>query len=248
MTPMRHYPFTNVHNFRDLGGYPTNNGRITAYNTFFRSDSPHLMSVEDQTKICSMGISTIVDLRFPAEQQAMPSPFLDNPQMEYHTVAIMSDFGTYNTRFHEGIPKLYIDFIQNNQAKVTEVFRELIQANQATWFYCRVGNVRTGIIAAMLLDSVGVAHNEIVADYMRSALYVAPIMQIMRQEGLKNVSQDFFDAAIWPRPENIRMMLYFLRQRYGGSAEYLHAAGITIDELNQLHTKFIIPITTPSLD
>jgi hypothetical protein len=95
---------------------------------------------------------------------------------------------------------------------------------------------------------VGVAHNEIVADYMRSALYVTPIMQIMRQEGLKNVSQDLFDAAVWPRPENIRMMLYFLRQRYGGSAEYLHAAGITIDELNQLHTKFIIPITIPSLD
>ena len=244
MAPMRYYPFAAVHNFRDLGGYPTNNGRMTAYNTFFRSDSPHLMRVDDQAKIRSLGIGTIVDLRFPAEQQAMPSPFFDDADIAYHTVSIMTDLGVYNERIHEGVPKLYIDFVQNNQAKVAEVFRELFRVNHPTWFYCRVGNVRTGIIAAMLLDCVGVAHNEIVADYMRSALYVTPIMQIMRQEGLKNVSQDLFDAAVWPRPENMQVLLYFLRQRYGGSADYLHAAGVTIDDLNNLRAKFTVSVDT----
>lgn len=240
MISMRNHPFVDVYNFRDLGGYPTNNGKMTAYNTFFRSDSPHLMNANDQAKIRAMNIRTIVDLRFPAEQQAMPSPFFDDATMTYHTIAIMSDFGTYNTRVHEGMPKLYIDFMQNNAAKLAKVFRKLIQTNHATWFYCRVGNVRTGIIAAVLLDCVGVAHNEIVADYMRSALYVAPIMQIMRQEGLENVCQELYDAAIWPRPENMQMLLYFLRQRYGGSSGYLQAAGITSDELHQLQAKFTV--------
>jgi protein-tyrosine phosphatase len=248
MVHTRRHSFVNVYNFRDLGGYATNNSSMTAYNTFFRSDSPHLMGIDDQAKIRALGIGTIVDLRFPAEQKTWPSPFFDDANIAYHTVSIMTDLGVYNDRIHEGMPKLYIDFVQNNQSKVAEVFRELIRTNHPTWFYCRVGNVRTGIIAAMLLDCVGVAHNEIVADYMRSALYVTPIMQIMRQEGLKNVSQDLFDAAVWPRPENIQVLLYFLRQRYGGSAEYLHAAGVTIDELNQLHTKFTILKTPPALD
>ena len=238
MSPMRHYPFAEVHNFRDLGGYPTNNGRITAYNTFFRSDSPHLMNVNDQAKIRAMKIRTIVDLRFPAEQHALPSPFFGDATIAYHTRSIISDFGMYNTRLHEGVPKLYIDVIQHDPTIFANIFRVLIHADDATWFYCRVGNVRSGIVAAILLDCVGVPHNEIVTDYMRTALYVATIMQIMRHEGLGNASLDLFDAALWPRPENIQVLLYFLQQRYGGSVGYLEAAGITSDELKKLQMKF----------
>ena len=240
MLPMRHHPFAEVHNFRDLGGYPTNNGRVTTYNKFFRSDSPHLMNVNDQAKIRAMKIRTIVDLRFPAEQHALPSPFFGDATIAYHTRSIIADFGMYNTRLHEGVPKLYIDVIQHDPSIFAEIFRVLIHADDAAWFYCRVGNVRSGIVAAILLDCVGVPHNEIVTDYMRTALYVAPIMHIMRHEGLGNASQELFDVALWPRPENIQMLLYFLQQRYGGSAGYLHAAGITSDELTQLQAKFTI--------
>jgi protein-tyrosine phosphatase len=245
MVHTRRHSFVNVYNFRDLGGYITNNGNITAYNVFFRSDSPHLMRIDDQAKIRAMGIYTIVDLRFPAEQIAMPSPFVDNNQFDYHSIAIMSDFGIYNTRLHEGVPKLYIDVIQHDPTKLAQIFRAFIQAPQAIWFYCRVGNVRTGIVAAMLLDCVGVPHNEIVADYMRTALYVEPIMHIMRHEilentSLGNASQELFDAALWPRPENIQVLLYFLQQRYGGSIGYLEAAGITSAELKKLQVKFTI--------
>jgi len=244
MSPMRHYPFAEVHNFRDLGGYPTNDGRVTAYNTFFRSDSPHLMNVNDQAKIRAMKIRTIVDLRFPAEQHALPSPFFGDATIAYHTRSIIADFGMYNTRLHEGVPKLYINVIQHDPKIFAEIFRVLIHADDATWFYCRVGNVRSGIVAAILLDCVGVPHNEIVTDYMRTALYVAPIMQIMRQEGLGNASQELFDVALWPRPENIQVLLYFLRQRYGGSAGYLQDAGITSDELKLLQVKFTVASDT----
>jgi hypothetical protein len=79
---------------------------------------------------------------------------------------------------------------------------------------------------------------------MRTALYVAPIMHIMRHEGLGNASQELLDVALWPRPENIQMLLYFLRQRYGGSARYLQDAGITSDELKQLQVKFTVASDT----
>jgi hypothetical protein len=79
---------------------------------------------------------------------------------------------------------------------------------------------------------------------MRTALYVEPILHLLRQEGLGNVSQELLDIALWPRPENIQMLLYFLRQRYGGSAGYLQDAGITSDELQQLQVKFTIASDT----
>jgi protein-tyrosine phosphatase len=249
MVHTRRYLFADIHNFRDLGGYATNNGSMTAYNTFFRSDSPHLMGIDDQAKIRAMKIHTIVDLRFPAEQHAWPSPFFGDATIAYHTRSIISDFGMYNTRLHEGVPKLYIDVIQHDPKIFAEIFRVLIHADDAAWLYCRVGNVRTGIVTALLLDCVGVSHNDIVADYMRTALYVEPIMQIMRQEimentSLGNASQELFDVALWPRPENIQVLLYFLRQRYGGSAGYLQDAGITSDEVKQLQVKFTVASDT----
>jgi protein-tyrosine phosphatase len=240
MVHTRRHLFADIHNFRDLGGYATNNGSMTAYNMFFRSDSPHLMGIDDQAKIRALGIGTIVDLRFPAEQIAMRSPFGDDRQMDYHSIAVMTDFSGYNTRLHEGMPKLYFEVVQHDPAKFVQIFQVLIHATTPTWLYCRVGNVRTGIVTALLLDCVGVPHNEIVADYMRTALYVEPILHMLRQEGLGNVSQELLDIALWPRPENIQMLLYFLRQRYGGSAGYLQDAGITSDELKQLQVKFTV--------
>jgi len=240
MVHTRRHLFADIHNFRDLGGYATNNGSMTAYNMFFRSDSPHLMGIDDQAKIRALGIGTIVDLRFPAEQIAMRSPFGDDRQMDYHSIAVMTDFSGYNTRLHEGMPKLYFEVVQHDPAKFVQIFQVLIHATTPTWLYCRVGNVRTGIVTALLLDCVGVPHNEIVADYMRTALYVEPILHMLRQEGLGNVSQELLDIALWPRPENIQMLLYFLRQRYGGSAGYLQDAGITSDELKKLQMKFTV--------
>jgi len=249
MVHTRRYLFADIYNFRDLGGYATDNGSMTAYNVFFRSDSPHLMGLDDQAKIRALGIGTIVDLRFPAEQKTWPSPFVDDSQMDYHSIAVMTDFSVYNTRLHEGVPKLYFDVVQHDPKIFAEIFRVLIHADDAAWFYCRVGNVRTGIVTALLLDCVGVSHNDIVADYMRTALYVEPIMQIMRQEimgnaSLGNASQELFDVALWPRPENIQVLLYFLRQRYGGSAGYLQDAGITSDEVKQLQVKFTVASDT----
>jgi protein-tyrosine phosphatase len=245
MVHTRRYLFADIHNFRDLGGYATNNGSMTAYNTFFRSDSPHLMGLDDQAKIRALGIGTIVDLRFPAEQIAMRSPFVDDRQIDYHSIAVMTDFSVYNTRLSEGVPKLYFDVVQHDPAKFVQIFQVLIHATAPTWLYCRVGNVRTGIVTALLLDCVGVPHNEIVADYMRTALYVESIMHTMRQEvfenaSLGNASKELFDVALWPRPENIQMLLYFFRLRYGGSAGYLLDAGITSDELKQLQVKFTV--------
>jgi len=37
---IRHYNFSNVVNFRDLGGYQTKDGKITQFGRIFRSDEP----------------------------------------------------------------------------------------------------------------------------------------------------------------------------------------------------------------
>ena len=51
-------------NFRDQGGYPTENGRFVKWRRLFRSDSLHDLTESDvQTITGTLGLTTIVDLR-----------------------------------------------------------------------------------------------------------------------------------------------------------------------------------------
>ena len=42
----RHIPLSGTYNIRDLGGYKTYTGARIPWQTFFRGDNPHLLSVK----------------------------------------------------------------------------------------------------------------------------------------------------------------------------------------------------------
>ena len=51
-------------NFRDLGGYPTRDGRVLRWGRLFRSDALHLLSAGDVDLLCGeIGLGTVIDLR-----------------------------------------------------------------------------------------------------------------------------------------------------------------------------------------
>ena len=52
-----------VLNFRDMGGYPTNDGRKVREGLFFRSASLTKMTEQDRRKVRELGIRTIFDYR-----------------------------------------------------------------------------------------------------------------------------------------------------------------------------------------
>ena len=56
-------PFTGVLNFRDLGGYETDDGRHTRWGRLFRSDAMHDLTEEDLEMFRGLGIASVVDLR-----------------------------------------------------------------------------------------------------------------------------------------------------------------------------------------
>ncbi|HEX2383697.1 MAG TPA: tyrosine-protein phosphatase, partial [Acidimicrobiales bacterium] len=60
----RHVVFDHVFNFRDLGGYETDDGRTVRWRTVFRADGVHRLTIDD---IAPLGMRTVLDLRTPAE-------------------------------------------------------------------------------------------------------------------------------------------------------------------------------------
>ena len=62
--PNRRIGLEHVHNFRDLGGYPTDGGKATRWNTLFRSDGLYrLRSAEDVSRVQQLQLRSVIDLR-----------------------------------------------------------------------------------------------------------------------------------------------------------------------------------------
>jgi hypothetical protein len=61
-------PLEGTFNFRDLGGYPTVDGRQTGWGRLFRSDALQELTAVDRAFLRdAVGLSTVVDLRAPGE-------------------------------------------------------------------------------------------------------------------------------------------------------------------------------------
>lgn len=63
----RHIAFDGLHNFRDLGGYPTPDGHRIRPGRLYRADSLGKLAegTADWDRFLSLGIRTVIDLRHP---------------------------------------------------------------------------------------------------------------------------------------------------------------------------------------
>lgn len=68
----RRIPVAGLYNCRDLGGYSTVDGRMTKWGLIYRSDAPDHLDSTDWTYLKNMKLSSVIDLRSPAEISLNP--------------------------------------------------------------------------------------------------------------------------------------------------------------------------------
>ncbi|MFJ9947289.1 tyrosine-protein phosphatase [Kitasatospora sp. NPDC091207] len=171
----RHIAFDSLHNFRDLGGYRTSDGRSVHWRLLYRSDSlGKLSSPADLTVFRDLGIGTVIDLRYPWEIAAKGRiPVLDG--VAYHNLSIE----------HRPYDQAEIDpdvdpwrYLADRFAEVTEdgvveirrVLELIATADRPLVFHCASGKDRTGLIAALVLALLGVPEADIAADFALTEL------------------------------------------------------------------------------
>src|SRR3954447_3221274 len=82
--PARLVPLEAVHNFRDLGGYPTADGRTTRWRVLFRADALDRLTPADLDQLRPLGLRPVLDLRSPAELALGRFPVEDHPVSFHH--------------------------------------------------------------------------------------------------------------------------------------------------------------------
>lgn len=244
----RQIVFHAAHNFRDLGGFRTSNGREVRWRRLFRSDALHHMTASDQAYARdTLGIKTVIDLRTPnAIKEGHETP-LGSSLIQFRNIPVPCT----PTRILAGDPSrsladgyLICLGYSDVQQSIVDTLAAIAETNGApAVFHCSLGKDRTGLISAMLLGILGVSEADIVADYALSADAMTQILDRMRSDPeraawIESMPPQMFQAL----PETMEQVLLALNKQYGSIREYVLAHGGDVNLFRQLEEAFLVPV------
>jgi protein-tyrosine phosphatase len=162
-------------NVRDLGGLSTRDGRTTRWGGVIRSDTPARLTPEGWSALYAYGIRTIVTLSThgmveDALNVTPPFPDLVTLQVEIEDVTDKEFVQQWASTDLWSTPLYYQDALRRWRERHAAAISAIAQARPGgVLFHCVRGHDRTGMIALILLTLVGVAPDEMIADYELSA-------------------------------------------------------------------------------
>src|SRR5258705_114938 len=175
MTPRGEPPrrLEGVPNFRDLGGLPTEDGRLTRRGILYRSSGLEELTPRDvRHLIDDIGLSTVIDLRSPDDcEPAIP---LQGTRVRVINLPIIRAGLSTDLERPMGpdgrvdVALIYRMFMEMSIPAITEIVRELTSGATPALLHCSAGKDRTRVVAAMILRPVGVPAEAAIADLMET--------------------------------------------------------------------------------
>lgn len=172
-------------NVRDLGGLSTRHGDTTVFGRMVRADSLDRLDDDGVASMRRYGISTIIDMRDARERDATTS--YESIERLHLPLEDQSDEEFWQKwRHYNSTPIYYRAFLNHCPERVRSVFEPIALAPPGgIVFHCGSGRDRTGLIAILLLNLVGVSPEQIVGDYCLSAPNLKPLGQVKDQEAIE---------------------------------------------------------------
>lgn len=172
-------------NFRDIGGYTSEDGRRVRHGVIYRSEGLADLTEQDLEVATSLGISLICDLRSDHERQQIPTRWPTSNALRNLHLDISADLRAGQRAMSHALLEnpsaagatqamltSYQQFPQAFTGKLNLLFEQLLSgASLPMVFHCAAGKDRTGFVAAMLLSALGVSEAQILEDYLLSAHY-----------------------------------------------------------------------------
>ena len=233
-------------NFRDMGGYRTNDGRLVRWGQVYRAGSLAELSDEDVAYLQRLGLRLSCDLRSPDEVADHPDRL--PPGAEARHLPIAAEVGRLRRavtllrkrhRIQELLQQVYTVMIDQNGPIFAGVIRTAADpAHRPLVIHCTAGKDRTGLAAALMLLALGVPEETVIADYTLSNQAFDILAGRMRPEMERLYAFGFGEVQVRPfllaEARTLAGALAHLRRRYGSVEWYLLRAGLDEATLERL--------------
>tara|TARA_R110002110_G_scaffold91264_2_gene237535 strand:+ start:156101 stop:157042 length:942 start_codon:yes stop_codon:yes gene_type:complete len=176
--------FEGIHNFRDLGGYSTADGRTVKWGALYRSGTLAEASRSDLAALESLQLNSLIDFRSAIEKEeepnklpeAVPFAVVEIPTLDDGNKALVGEvMERIESGNFEGFDANASMLEANRQFadEFTPQFRQFINTvmgarGEPVLWHCSAGKDRTGFAAAIVLRILGVPYDVIMQDYMAS--------------------------------------------------------------------------------
>ena len=248
LAPRRNVDLDGVFNFRDLGGYPTEDGRSLRWRTLFRADGLGRLTADDLERLRPIALKTVVDLRRAGEiDERGRFPFESYPVAFHHLPVIDTTWDrelarSENLPATEFLHRAYTAMLAEGAPRFAAAFRVLAHADALpAVFHCAAGKDRTGLLAALVLGSLGVAAHDIVADYALTQATMDRFLERVRSErngaALIDAAPQVFFAA---EPAAMTRVLDDLVRGHGSVRGFVEAIGVEPDVLSRLEDLLLV--------
>jgi protein tyrosine/serine phosphatase len=107
-------------------------------------------------------------------------------------------------------------------------------------FHCFAGKDRTGVLAALVLDCIGVERTAIVEDYVLTATRMELIIGRVRRDPLVGDRVDEIPASAFAvLATSMERFLEGLDERHGGARQWALDSGLSTDDLDKLQVLLV---------
>ncbi|CAM4189348.1 tyrosine-protein phosphatase [Paenibacillus tarimensis] len=249
----RMIPYEGVHNFRDMGGYETVDGRRVKYGLFFRSAELHGLTPGDLEHLQTLGIKTVLDYRHEEEAARKPNPAIAGaayeciPALAVDPSVPVSAAGSIEELLAGGLPAAFgpdmlagfyakLPFRNASYQRLMAVIQE--PARLGLLHHCAAGKDRTGVGSALILLALGVPEETVMADYLLTneglasftAAIKARLAPHLDEQGLLS-----FEAMMAAKPAYLEAALDAIKGRYGSyDAYFKQEFGLTPERRDKL--------------
>ncbi|MGW4353364.1 tyrosine-protein phosphatase [Nocardia sp. NPDC004582] len=240
--------FDQIDNVRDLGGLPVTGGGTTRFGVVLRSSTLQQATCDDLSHLVGkLGLRTVIDLRLPdeveregygligdAEVHIANLPIRKSPQSSLAARDLVPD----KTRVD--LTDLYGQLLRGSGEHIVAAVRLIIDPDkQSLLFHCAAGKDRTGVLAAILLDAVGVPAAAIAHDYALTNERIQRVRDrldaLPSYEGLPQTNTGILAVS----PEVMHGFLTNLHADHGGAAAWLLTNGLSESELQRLRDTLV---------
>jgi len=215
-----------------------------------RSDILSRLTPAGRQALTDYGVSTVIDLRMPAQVAEEPSAFAPGApepgEPAYHILPLENPDSPHFPAVDSATDRVtqYNLMLEHFQPEIVRIVQAVAQAPAGgVLLHCHAGKDRTGVAVALLLGLAGVPDDAIAADYAASEERLWPLYY--RLEAEVEAREDAPALATIRRqkpicaPQTMDGVLAHLRERYGGVAAYLRQAGLSDDELTAIQRRLV---------